>query len=54
MKDFDKQCETNAAIAEMLAEDRHEVAARLAICRHRHGFYTVRGQRVCRDCGGIQ
>ena len=51
--EFERQCEINSSIGEMLAEDRREVRARLAVCHHEHGFYTVQGERICRDCGKV-
>jgi hypothetical protein len=52
--EFERQCEESTALDEMLSEDRREVEVRLRVCRHRHGFYVARGQRVCRDCGVVQ
>ena len=52
--EFERQCEINSSIGEMLAEDRREVQARLAVCHHEHGFYTVQGERICRDCGRME
>ena len=49
---FERDCERNAAIGEMLAQDRRAIQRRLAVCHHNR-FNVIRGQRVCRDCGQV-
>ncbi len=46
-------CHFNALRWDALAEDRQEVESRLKTCHHDRGFDTIRGERVCRDCGEV-